>query len=240
MLIIYTTTVFSGTIDPNIPDEKYTTYAQNFPFIGQICVEDKYKNKIYGSVVAYKPNIIITAAHLFYNYEHSIVIFDPIVVMVEKVIIHEKFDYDQFGENDIAVVLLHEEIKLSSYPELYDSKDELNKVCKLSGFGNTGNFYTGSFISDHKKRAGTNKIEKINNHLLFLSASNINKTPLEFLIASGDSGGGLFINNKLAGIHSGVINQRYKKKSDYYSSSTHTRISSFTTWIEDNINKLCQ
>jgi secreted trypsin-like serine protease len=60
---------------------------------------------------------------------------------------------------------------------------------------------------------------------------------LEFLIASGDSGGGLFIDNKLAGIHSCVMTVGKNPQSKYGEESGHTRISNFIEWIEDNRKK---
>jgi hypothetical protein len=65
----------------------------------------------------------------------------------------------------------------------------------------------------------------------------MSKTELEFLIASGDSGGGLFIDNKLAGINSCVMAVDKKPDSTYNDESGHTRISKFIGWIKENIEK---
>ena len=55
---------------------------------------------------------------------------------------------------------------------------------------------------------------------------------LEFLISHGDSGGGLFINGKLAGIHSFVSASDKKADSSYGDQSGHTRISTYKRWID--------
>jgi hypothetical protein len=62
----------------------------------------------------------------------------------------------------------------------------------------------------------------------------LGKTSLEFLIASGDSGGGLFIDGKLAGINSCIMAVNGSPKSDYRTESGHTRISINLDWILEN------
>ena len=71
--------------------------------------------------------------------------------------------------------------------------------------------------------------------LLCTPSSKINKTELEFMIAPGDSGGGLFIDNKLAGIHSCIMAEGHKAKSDYRTESGHTRISDHVDWINNTM-----
>ena len=63
--------------------------------------------------------------------------------------------------------------------------------------------------------------------------SDKNITKMEFLIASGDSGGGLFIDNKLAGINSCVMAVDRSPQSKYNEESGHTRVSKFLGWINE-------
>jgi len=60
---------------------------------------------------------------------------------------------------------------------------------------------------------------------------------MEFLIASGDSGGGLFIDKKLAGITSCVMTTDGNTDSNYNDERGHTRISQHINWIESTINE---
>jgi hypothetical protein len=60
---------------------------------------------------------------------------------------------------------------------------------------------------------------------------------MEFLIASGDSGGGLFIDQKLAGINSCVMTTDGHTDSNHNDESGHTRISQHINWIESTINE---
>jgi hypothetical protein len=111
-------------------------------------------------------------------------------------------------------------------------------VCSISGYGVTGTFVTGGIKIDGKKRAGSNIINHVDRDLLVCDPSprshNSRITELEFLIASGDSGGGLFIDGKLAGINSCVMRVGGSPKSTYNEESGHTRISKFISWIKEN------
>ena len=59
------------------------------------------------------------------------------------------------------------------------------------------------------------------------------QTTLEFMICPGDSGGGLFIDNKLAGINSFIYAKDGNANANYNDSGCCTRISVYTDWIED-------
>ena len=63
-------------------------------------------------------------------------------------------------------------------------------------------------------------------------------TVLEYMIGSGDSGGGLFIEGKLAGINSCVMAVERSPMSKYGEESGHTRVSKFIDWIEKSKIKL--
>jgi len=124
---------------------------------------------------------------------------------------------------------------LDFYPDLYETEDEVGKLCSISGYGFYGTFDTGAISSDENGRAGTNMIDYIDNDLLICSPSRPDRTTeLEFIIATGDSGGGLFIEGRLAGINSCVLARDNKPNSSYTDESGHTRISKYKEWIRDN------
>jgi hypothetical protein len=132
-------------------------------------------------------------------------------------------------------------IEISYYPELYENQDELNKICSISGFGNSGTHDIGCSRVDGKKRAGSNRISSVTDGMLECSLLDRPNTELEFLIANGDSGGGLFIANRLAGINSSIYTSHKDKKlnSDYNDRSLHTRISTHKNWI-DRMTKIIE
>lgn len=226
---------FAGTIDPNIPDNTYIRYAKDFKYIYKICGTDNDGKLFCASAVAIDSHWILTAAHVVKNHRTCIIHKEEKAYEVTDIIIHKDFDDDKFGGSDIAIGYIKEDLGLDFYPSLYEEKDEIGKACTISGFGFTGNFNTGSVKHDGNQRAGTNTIDSIENNFLICSPSRKNKTPLEFLIASGDSGGGLFIGNKLAGINSCVLASDRKPDSTYGDESGHTRISIHHEWIKEII-----
>lgn len=239
LLAIISNISFAGTIDPNTLDIKYINYGSKFSYIAQISGLTYENEPYFASGVAYKDNIIITAAHVLSLTKNQIVDINNKQIKISDIVIHHRYDAKVFGYYDIGIIKLTESIDLDWYPELYTNKNESGKVCSLSGFGMTGTFSTGAIKSDKNKRAGSNMIDSIDRGMLICTPSiNINKTELEFLIAPGDSGGGLFIGNKLAGIHSCIMAEGHKAKSDYKTESGHTRISDHIEWINDTVKFL--
>lgn len=235
-----TNIVCAGTIDPANSDKLYIDYGQKFNCIFKICGKTEDGKNYCASAVVIDKNWILTAAHVVQEcVEIRIKDDNNKEYCVNKVIINKEFNDNQFGKNDIALGYIEEDIVLDFYPELYTETDEVGKICSISGYGITGNFLTGCIISDSKKRAGSNFIDKIDRDLLICSPSRKSGpkyTQLEFIIGSGDSGGGLFIDKKLAGINSCVIAGDRKPDSTYTDEAGHTRISSFVDWIKESMN----
>lgn len=228
---------FGGTIDPNVSDDKYIEYAKDFKYVYKICGTDNGGKLFCASAVAIEPHWILTAAHVVKNSRTCIVHKEDKAYEAKEIIIHKDFEKNEFGTGDIAIVYVAEDLGLDFYPPLYDTDDEVGKLCSISGYGFTGTFNTGSIKHDGKQRAGSNKIDHTERDFLICSPSRQNKTELEFLIASGDSGGGLFIGNKLAGINSCVLAADKNPNSTYGDESGHTRISKFIPWIKEIIKK---
>lgn len=235
----------SGTIDPKNPDSKYLEYGQKHTcvlpiechidiVIKQDQAEVTKSIKYTASCVAITPRWIITAAHVVKDSKKRYILHENKKIEVEMCGYHSDFDDTKFGVNDIALCYLSENLNLNFYPELYEEFDEIGKINSQAGYGATGTFLTGAIRNDGKKRAGSNIISHIEKHLL-ICLNTDKKTAMEFMIANGDSGGGLFIDKKLAGIHSCVFSKDGSPNSDYGDTSGHTRISIFKAWIKDTI-----
>lgn len=235
LALFYTTTIISaGTIEPSVSDTKYIEYGSQFHYVGSLCGMYTDNTLFCGSAVVIKENIVITAAHVVKDYKSCHIKIKEKIYEINKIIPHEDFAKKIRGQGDIAICFVKEPIKLDFYPELYSEEDELDKVCSIAGCGLTGTFITGAQKSDSKKRAGSNIIDNIYGDLLICSVTREDKrkTSLEILIASGDSGGGLFIGDKLAGINSCVLaDKKDKSVSSYNKESGHTRISKYREWI---------
>ena len=245
LLLAISSVSYGGTIDPNKSDSEYVQYGLKHKCVAKIAGKCKDKNDnfkdFFASSVIIKPRIALTAAHVVeeakdvYIFDH-----DGNRINVKSAVYLNEWNNKTVGANDIAICLLEKNVDLDFYPKLYEQSDEIGKICSVSGFGITGNYIKGSEVSDGQKRAGSNIIDEIFNGMLVTSVRDEKKTSLEFLISHGDSGGGLFINNQLAGIHSGIMTEDKDKNlnSDYKDFAAHTRISLHKAWIESMIEKL--
>lgn len=233
--------LFAGTRDPLTPDEKYVEYGKDFHYVLNLCGIYDDGGLFCASSVAISPRIVLTAAHVVKNAKHcGISINNSDVILIDKIICHDDFN-GNFGQADIAICYLSKDLKLDFYPSLYETNDEVGKLCCISGYGLTGTFKTGQSVSDGKRRAGSNIIDSVEKDLLICTPSqrhSIDRTSLEYIICSGDSGGGLFIDGKLAGINSCVMSIGKHPTSVYGEEAGHTRISKFLPWILENKDKL--
>lgn len=227
---------FAGTIDPDTPDSKYLEYGEKFRHTVSISCFDG-KGTASGSAVVIDRHWILTAAHVVENCQTWTVTVDGEEYPLSKVILNPNYKTEVFGYDDIALGYSEKELVFNSYPLLYESDDEIGKICSLSGWGFTGTFNSGANISDRKRRAGSNFIDGTERRVLLCSPSRKHEkvTELEYLIASGDSGGGLFIDGKLAGIHSSIIAKDGKPNGTYSDQSCHTRVSLYSKWIKETM-----
>lgn len=245
LLLAISSVSYGGTIDPNKSDSEYVQYGLKHKCVAKIAGRCKDKNDnfkdFFASSVIIKPRIVLTAAHVVDEAKDIYIVdHDDNHINVQSAFYLNEWNNNIVGANDIAVCLLEKNVDIDFYPKLYEQSDEIGKICSVSGFGITGNYIKGSEISDGQQRAGSNIIDEIFNGMLVTSVNIGKKTSLEFLISHGDSGGGLFIDNKLAGINSGIMTEDKDKNlnSDYKDFAAHTRISLHKAWIESIIEKI--
>lgn len=239
--------VFAGTMDPNTPDANYIAFGAKFPNVivltGQIpCDNPDCTVKVHtqkGSAVVIRPHWVLTAAHVVLGAtEHLAMVLEDtklIEYRLPLVVPHKDFDNTTFGVHDIALCYSPKKIEMEFYPALYAKDDELGKPITFAGWGAYGTFLTGATKFDDKRRAGQNKISAVVRTSLLCTPRRSGRYPLEFMIASGDSGGGMFIGNELAGINSFLMSTDSKPDGTYGDESAFTRVSLYVQWIEDQI-----
>lgn len=244
-LIIGLSSCSAGTINPKVPDSKYVEYGKKHECVVQICGEypeqkiDGKKVFFIASSVIVRPRIVLTAAHVVEGGKNMYIKLRNEEIKISKAIILKAYDKTKFGPFDLAICHLEKDAFIDFYPELYGKDDEVGKVCSISGFGMTGNYRYGAKVHDGKKRAGSNTVDEIFSGMLVCSINKKPYTELEFLIANGDSGGGLFIDQKLAGINSTIMTEKGGTlNSDLQDQSCHTRISLHKPWIDFLIKEL--
>lgn len=232
--LFLTCACLAGTIDPSASDGRHVEYAKGFNCVVQIegsCRCGKGSDHMFhASAVAISKNCAVTAAHVVSGNDRVAIRIGDKTFKALDVLVHEDFKDEKVGHADIAICICEGDFGLDFYPDLYEAEDETSKIASMAGYGVTGNFSTGHLRSDNKKRAGSNIVHRSERDVLVCVLSD-KKTELEFMIAPGDSGGGLFIENKLAGINSFVMADDGNPNSDYGDECAHTRVSKFVPWI---------
>jgi hypothetical protein len=229
----------AGTIDPETPDQKYLEYGEKFYSVVQVSGVDNSGSMYFASAVLIDDYNFLTAAHVVKDSKICRIKIEDGIFLIEKIIVHHTFS-ESFGNGDIAIGHSVKPFKLDYYPPLYTDKDFDGKLCSMAGYGYYGDFKTGANKIDKKKRAGSNVVDYTHKDLIICSPSHRKTkgyTSLEYLIAFGDSGGGLFIDGKLAGIHSCIMSVKGQPSAKYGEESGHTNVSKFISWIEKNKKK---
>lgn len=239
LLLFCYSSLYAGTIDPNVPDSKYIQNASSLDYVVEIEGKCQDNSLFYGSAVLIDDHNFITAAHVVENYKSCKISINRNAFVVARVISHPDFKHEKVGFADIAIGYSNKSFKLKTYPSLYNDNQEQNKICVIAGYGMTGKFNTENklLVFDRKKRAGSNVVDDIENDTLICVQTNRgenNYTNMEFMIASGDSGGPLFIDDKLAGINSVLTVVKSELEERNRVESAHTRISKFVKWIQEN------
>lgn len=237
----------AGTRDPNTPDSRYLEFGKKFPFVVRLCshhdgVDEegrKFVETWCASAIVIRPRWALTAAHVLSGGERATLTTDDDVRhSVRRIVCHADYDEKKVGWHDIALCQTSTDMKLEFYPKLYRATDEVKQACTIAGWGLAGTFHSGGVLSDNKRRAGHNKIDGEADAVLICSPSRgRDRFPLEFGIAPGDSGGGMFIGNELAGINSFLMASDGKPNGTYSDESAFTRVSLYADWVESQIEK---
>lgn len=234
------TIAYSGTIHDSVKQEKYKNYAKNVECVVMVIGtnNDNQVTSLFSGVML-KPRWMITAAHTIGHSDKYYVINNQQTIRYEikEFIKNPEFNENKPGDGDLALAFLGSAYVIDFYPELYSSRDEMDKVCCFFGFGQTGKASNPVRVQDGCRRGGSNIIDQVEENILMCDMSRKKNTELEFCLSLGDSGGGMFINKKLAGINCCVFGKRGKPLSSYGDSSGFTRITTYRKWIEFIINE---
>jgi Trypsin len=202
---------------------------------------------------------ILTAAHCFDGVENPLAFANAngSFGVVDQVVINPDWTGDLTQGGDLALIHISTPILNVQPAMMYTGSNELGSLGTGVGYGLTGNGITGSqFGTGGTKRAGTNMIDALGDdrgfdprilltdfdHPTIASESTYGSpdpTDLEYQVASGDSGGALFIMENgqyyLAGVTSFVNSTDGNANGDYGDMSAYTRVSAYSDWINSVI-----
>lgn len=237
VLLLCAARAMAGTTDPSTPDSKYVEFGKQFPGVVQLrntidCKKCEKRHPQLASAVLIREHWALTAAHVVENADDNVLIIDGQEYKLPYVVWHKDYEEVQVGFHDIALCYSPRPFLRPFYTPLYRKADEVGKAVTIAGFGSHGTFTTGATQTDSFRRAGHNQLDSAENAILLCSPSVTGKFPLEFGIAPGDSGGGMFIGNELAGISSFLMTEDKKPDGTYGDSSAFTRVSLYADWVD--------
>ncbi len=257
----------AGTIRHDRSDAQYRNFANQNQFASVGRLDMKFANNTFtgcsGTLI--RANWVLTAAHCLENGQYSLTNAGftiggrRVSINVDRAVQHK--DWLLSNRNlsagvDLGLFRLKTSLGNINTATLYSGRNEDLQVGSYVGFGNTGNGLSGAnSTSFGTKRAGQNIIGLgsqlgYSNQVLvsdFDDPRSVNPSDplsrplnLEYQLASGDSGGALFIGGRLAGVNSFISSRDGRTDADYGDISAATRVSSHTNWIRNVISGLAQ
>ncbi|MBD1936713.1 S1 family peptidase [Microcoleus sp. FACHB-68] len=244
----------AGTIRHDRSDNDYRTRANLFPSVGRLSLRGPASAwTCSGTLIG--SNWLLTAAHCLEDQAANSqnVTTGSFFIGGNSYSVRGGVKYSGWLNNnrnptagaDIGLLQLSSNVSNVTAASRFAGTNEALQVGTYVGFGNRGTGLTGQIAGTAgTKRAGENTIANgsvldWSSNLLISDFSDpriagSNARNVEYSIAQGDSGGGLFINGRLAGVSTVVYNSNGNSMwSDYSDFSLATRVSSFNNWIQN-------
>ncbi len=243
-----------GTIRHDRADSSYTSLAASYPAVGALTW-----SSYICSATLIDDNWILTAGHCLdeVGLSASDWTFDlsdsggGVHVGAER-FVNPGWTGELSDGTDIALLRLATTETTVAPAAINTNTSEVGGTATHVGYGRTGTGLTGMNTSAGTRRAGNNVVDidgssvsGYNDKVLFedfdsgSAADNWSgsaaQLDLEYLIASGDSGGALFMDlgagDVVAGVHSFIASVDGNLNADYGDISGSTRVSSYASWI---------
>jgi hypothetical protein len=257
LLASWVAPAYCGTIRDDLGGQLYLDLGVSpaYASVGRVNgATSSYSFLASGTLIA--PDWVLTAAHVVKGATSLDFTIGGATYSATSWVANAKFSSGNLGAGyDIGLIHLGAPVSDIVPASRYAGKEELGVVGTSAGFGMTGTGLTGAVTLDYLKRAGQNTVDayypirKGTPNVILMDfdrpgvpteSSYGSATPLdlEYLIAPGDSGGGLFANfdsgpTLLIGVHSFLWGRLDgNPNSDYGDVSGDTRVSVFNSWID--------
>lgn len=242
---------WAGTIRHDRSDVAHRQYAGMFSSVGKVTARFPNGGGLTGSGVLIAPDLVLTAAHVAEGTGAMQFRLPEYGTSYEatQVLIHPAWTGDVLRGSDISVFRLDRPVTEVAPAARFRGWWDLRPAA-MAGYGITGTGLQGfTGPVSNVRRAGVNQIDGRRAagillsdfdapHYAAVGATLGATTPhnLEYAIAPGDSGGGLFIwaNRKwqLVGINSFILSHDGNPNASYGDSSGFARVRWFQDWID--------
>lgn len=241
----------AGTIRHDVTDTQYTALANSFSSVGSLSLRGATSSwNCSGTLIG--SNYLLTAAHCLEDSAGRNLSSGTFTLGGTRYTIRsgvKNSGWTTSNRNptagfDMAILQLSSNVTNVTAANLYTNTNENGQTGTYVGFGFRGTGTSGQVANTFgTKRAGQNIMnlgsqQGWSDQVLWSDftdpRSNASALNLEYNIASGDSGGGLFINGLLAGVNSVIQNVNGNSLwADYGDRSLVTRVSSLNNWIQN-------
>lgn len=213
--------LFGGSLHPNFDDNLYIEYAYSM-YIVKILIG----NKFCSGVLLNNKNIL-TIKHAI-EYESCEIYWNDQKQKLNDIVFHKK--------EDLSILRTDINIEIPNL-NFYEDTGLIGKECSIGGYGikYQANKTSKRIATDLIKRAGKNIIIwETDNY--FECRMDEQGVDLEFIPTIGDSGGPVYIDNKLVGINKYVKSTDGLTDSSYGDVSGHIKVRKYLSWIDKVIN----